>query len=278
MDIVKQLTSELNIREEQTANTLLLLKEGATIPFIARYRKERTGNLDETQIRTLDKKHRYYINLEERRETILESIKSQGKLTPELENKILSITNKTELEDIYLPYRPKKATRASKAHDAGLEPLARWIYELRDSHADLEGEASGFIKEHKGYGTPEKVIQGACDILAEELSDDADIRKWLRNLASRDGFFVSAARRGYASQKTKFQMYYDFREKTEKIASHRTLAMLRGEREKVLNLKLEIPEAKALTYLESCFINFPQFPWINRIFWIIKIIRMKQVS
>ncbi|HUU51461.1 MAG TPA: Tex family protein [Candidatus Heimdallarchaeota archaeon] len=258
MDIVKQLTSELNLREEQTANTLLLLKEGATIPFIARYRKENTGNLDETQIRTIAKKHRYYRDLEERRETILESIKSQGKLTSELEKKILSITNKTELEDIYLPYRPKKATRASKARDAGLEPLARWIYELRDSHADFEAEASGFINKHKGYGTPGKIIQGACDILAEELSDDAEIRKWLRELASREGSFVSAARKKYASQKTKFQMYYDFREKTDKIASHRTLAMLRGEREKILSLKLEIPEAKALAHLESHFINHPQ--------------------
>lgn len=258
MDIVKQLTSELNLREEQTANTLLLLKEGATIPFIARYRKENTGNLDETQIRTIAKKHRYYMDLEERRETILESIKSQGKLTPELGNKILSITNKTELEDIYLPYRPKKATRASKARDAGLEPLARWIYELRDSHADFEAEASGFINKHKGYGIPEKVIQGACDILAEELSDDAEIRKWLRKLASREGYFISAARKKYALQKTKFQMYYDFREKTDKIASHRTLAMLRGEREKVLSLKLEIPEAKALAYLESHFITHHQ--------------------
>ncbi len=258
MDIVKQLTSELNLREEQTASTLLLLKEGATIPFIARYRKENTGNLDETQIRTIAKKHRYYMDLEERRETILESIKSQGKLTPELGNKILSITNKTELEDIYLPYRPKKATRASKARDAGLEPLARWIYELRDSHADFEAEASGLINKHKGYGTPEKVIQGACDILAEELSDDAEIRKWLRKLAAREGYFISAARKKYALQKTKFQMYYDFREKTDKIASHRTLAMLRGEREKVLSLKLEIPEAKALAYLESHFITHHQ--------------------
>jgi uncharacterized protein len=258
MDIVKQLTLELNLREEQTAKTLLLLKEGATIPFIARYRKENTGNLDETQIRTIAKKHRYYMDLEERRETILESIKSQGKLTHELENKLLKIINKTELEDIYLPYRPKKATRASKARDAGLEPLARWIYELRDSYADFEAEASGFINKHKGYGTLGKVIQGACDILAEELSDDAEIRKWLRKLGSREGSFVSAARKKYASQKTKFQMYYDFREKTDKIASHRTLAMLRGEREKVLSLKLEIPEAKALTYLESHFINHPQ--------------------
>lgn len=258
MDIKKQLTSELNLRTEQVSNTLDLLAEGATIPFIARYRKERTDNLDETQIREIAQKYQYYKELDERRETILASIRSQGKLTSELEIKIHNTKNKTELEDLYLPYRPKKATRASKARDAGLKPLALWLHSLRENEADLLSKAKDFVDKDKGYDTPEKAIQGACDILAEELSDDADIRKQLRNLARREGFIVSTVKKQYTAKKTKFQAYYDFREKVNRIVSHRMLAMLRGEKEKVLNLKLEVPTAKSLTQLESFFIRYPQ--------------------
>jgi len=258
MDIIKQLTSELNLRIEQVSSTLELLAEGATIPFIARYRKERTENLDETQIRDIAQKYRYYQDLNERRDTILASIKSQGKLTPGLEKNIQGAMNKTELEDLYLPYRPKKATRASKARDAGLEPLARWLHELQERTADLLSKANEFINKEKGYDTPEKALQGACDILAEELTDNAGIRKQLRSLALREGFFVSTVKKQYTTQKTKFQMYYDFKEKVDRIVSHRMLAMLRGEKEKVLGIKLEVPTDKALTHLESFFIKYPQ--------------------
>ena len=258
MDIIKQLTSELSLRAEQVSSTLDLLCEGSTIPFIARYRKERTDNLDETQIRSIAQKHQYYKDLDERRDAILESIKSQGKLTPELEKTIQDVMNKTELEDLYLPYRPKKATRASKARDAGLEPLARWIHELQEETADLLSKAIEFSNKDKGYDTPEKTLQGACDILAEELSDDAGIRKQLRNLAMQEGLFVSSVKKKYASQKTKFQMYYDFKEKVDRIVSHRMLAMLRGEKEKVLSLRLEVPADKSLTLLESAFIKHPR--------------------
>jgi uncharacterized protein len=258
MEIVKQLTSELNLRVEQISNTLDLLADGATIPFIARYRKERTENLDETQISDIAQKYHYYKNLDERRDTILVSIKSQGKLTPDLERKIQNTINKTELEDLYLPYRPKKATRASKARDAGLEPLAHWLHDLQESAADLFSKAKDFINKDKGYDTPEKALQGACDILAEELSDDADIRKQLRSLALQEGFFVSIVKKKYSTQKTKFQMYYDFKEKVNQIVSHRMLAMLRGEKEKVLSLKLEVPADKSLTRLESVFLRHPQ--------------------
>jgi uncharacterized protein len=258
MDIIKQLTSELNLRIEQVSSTLELLAEGATIPFIARYRKERTENLDETQIRDIAQKYRYYQDLNERRDTILASIKSQGKLTPGLEKNIQGAVNKTELEDLYLPYRPKKATRASKARDAGLEPLARWLHELQERTADLLSKADEFINKEKGYDTPEKALQGACDILAEELTDNAGIRKQLRSLALREGFFVSTVKKQYTTQKTKFQMYYDFKEKVDRIVSHRMLAMLRGEKEKVLGIKLEVPTDKSLTHLESFFIKYPQ--------------------
>jgi uncharacterized protein len=258
MDIIKQLVSEFNLKTAQISNTLQLLREGATVPFIARYRKEMTDNLDETQIRGIERKNQYYLDLEERRDTILISIKSQGKLTPELEKKILGTLNKTELEDLYLPYRPKKATRASKARDAGLEPLACWIHELQEETADLLSKAAEFINEEKGYDTPEKALQGASDILAEELANDADIRKQLRSLALHEGIIVSTAKKQYATQKTKFQMYHDFNEKVDRIVSHRMLAMLRGEKEKVLSLKLEVPADKFLKQMESAFIRHPR--------------------
>jgi uncharacterized protein len=260
MDIIRQLSAELSLHAEQVTNTLNLLQEGATVPFIARYRKERTGNLDETQIRDIAQKWQYYQDLSERRDTILESIRSQGKLTPELETDIRNTTNKAELEDLYLPYRPKKATRASKAREAGLETLARWIHDLEEETADLVSQAEGFINAEKGYDTPEKALQGACDILAEEFSDDAGIRKQLRKLALQKGFFVSSVKKQHASQKTKFHMYHDFKEKVGQIVSHshRMLAMLRGEKEKVLNLKLEIPADACLSVLEHAFIRNPR--------------------
>jgi len=255
MDIIRQLSSELNLSENQVANTLSLLHDGGTIPFIARYRKERTGSLDEIQIRQIDKKCQYYRELEERRKTVLESIRSQGELSPELETKIRRVTNKTELEDLYLPFRPKKSTRASKAREAGLEPLARWLQDLKEKKADIMAKAASYINRERGYDNPEAALQGACDILAEELSDDADVRKWMREFSAREGFLVSAARRGFGTEKTKFHMYYDFKDRVKHISSHQMLAMLRGEREKVLSLKLDIPVEKALNYLESCAIK-----------------------
>jgi uncharacterized protein len=255
MDIAEQITSELNLKTSQVANTMELLQGGATVPFIARYRKERTDNLDETQIRSIAHKYRYYRELKERRQTILESIRSQGKLTPELERKIQMTTNKTELEDLYLPFRPKKATRASKARDAGLEPLGRWIHQLQEQIADILAEASKFINKEKGFDTAEKSLQGACDILAEELADDADVRKKLRVIALSEGILVSRARKSFADQKTKFHMYYDYREQANSIASHRMLALLRGEKDNILSLKLEVPAEKSLALMESAFIR-----------------------
>ncbi len=258
MDIVQQLATELDLEPERITNTLELLAEGCTVPFIARYRKERTKNLDETQIRAISQKYRYYKELDERRNFILESIESQGNLSPELEKKIRSAKNKTELEDLYLPYRPKKATRASKARGAGLEPLARWLHDLRESDADLYSKALGFLDRDKGYDTPEKALQGACDILAEELSDDAEVRKWLRQFALGEGFIVSEAKKEYSGQKTKFHMYHDFKEKLDRIVSHRLLAMLRGERAKILSLRIELDRNACLARLEAGFIKYPQ--------------------
>jgi uncharacterized protein len=258
MDIASQLCTEMNLAPAQVASTLELFNEQATVPFIARYRKERTGGLDETQIRDMQHKYEYYKDLDDRRTAILESIKEQGKLTEALEKKINATLSKTELEDLYLPYKPKRITRGKKAVDAGLEPLARWLSALEDSKSDLMAKAAEFLNAEKGFDTPEKVLDGACDILAEELSDDADTRKWLRELASKQGEMVSAVKKEFAEQKTKFAMYYDYRENVSQMPSHRVLAMFRGEREKVLSLVLEIPRDRALAFLNSRLVRFPQ--------------------
>ncbi|MFP4679385.1 MAG: Tex family protein [Chitinispirillaceae bacterium] len=258
MNIAQQLVIEFSLKDFQVKNTLELFDEGATVPFIARYRKERTGSLDEIQIRDLQHRYTYYKELEERRETILESIRSQGKLTPELEKKIKDTLSKTELEDLYLPYKPKRTTRATKAKDAGLEPLADWLYELTEPQADPLAKANEFLNSEKGIDTPQKAIQGAKDILAERLSDDADIRKWMRELASDEGELVSAVKKDFEKQKTKFEMYYEYREKVTSLPSHRILAMLRGEREKVLRLSLEIPSETVINRLDTILVKHPE--------------------
>jgi len=200
----------------------------------------------------------YFRELEDRRETILETIKAQGKLTSELETKINTTTNKTELEDLYLPYKPKRATRASKARDAGLEPLALWLLNLSDKEADIETFTATYINKEKGFETSEKTLSGAKDILAEDLANDSDIRKWLRKLAIDKGSFVSKVRKKFEDSKTKFQMYYDYQEQVKTIPSHRILGLFRGEKEKVLQLSLDIPEETALAHLESHLVKYPQ--------------------
>lgn len=258
MDILNQLSIEIALGSDQIEKTILLLDEGATVPFIARYRKEHTGNLDETQIRTIFHRMTYFRELENRRETILETIKAQGKLTVELETKINTTTNKTELEDLYLPYKPKRATRASKARDAGLEPLALWLLNLSDTSANIKDFSAPYINEEKGFESSEKAISGACDILAEDLANDSEIRKWLRELALNRGSFVSKVRKKFGESKTKFQMYYDYKEQVKTIPSHRMLGLFRGEKEKVLQLSLEIPEEPALAHLKSCLVKYPR--------------------
>jgi uncharacterized protein len=258
MNIKEQLITDFNFQPFQVENTLALFDEGATVPFIARYRKERTGTLDEIQIRDLLHKYTYYKELEERRLTIIESIQSQGKLTPELKAKIEATLSKTELEDLYLPYKPKRSTRATKAKDAGLEPLSRWIVDLQDVNCDLLAKAAEFLNPEKEVDTPQKALQGACDILAEELSDNADIRKWMRDLANTEGHVGSEVKKEFEGQKTKYEMYYNFKEKVTSLPSHRILAMLRGEREKVLRLSLVMPDDTATNYLASQLIKNPK--------------------
>ncbi len=251
MNISEQLVKDFDLKTFQVQNTLALFDEGATVPFISRYRKEATGSLDEIQVRDLEHKYEYYKELDDRRATILDSIRSQEKLTPELEKKINATLSKTELEDLYLPYKPKRITRGKKARDAGLEPLARWIHDLEAPEADIIAEASKYINAEAGFDTPEKALGGACDILAEELSDNADIRKWFREMAMEEGEMISKVKKDFEEKKTKFEMYYDYKEPVKAIPSHRFLAMLRGEKEKVLRLELAFPREKAIAYLES---------------------------
>ncbi len=258
VEIENQLSRELNIRPDQIHGALDLLTQGDTVPFIARYRKERTNNLNEIQIREIWDRYQYYQGLEERRRVILESIREQGKLSPQLEKRIQDTINKTELEDLYLPYRPKRKTRASRARDAGLEPLARWLFSLESGTASLDDHAESYINPERGIETTAQALKGAGDILAEEFSEDTGVRKYLRRLAGQSGRLVSRVKTKFSREKTKFQMYYDYSEPVSRIVSHRILAMFRGEREKILNLKLEIPDDKAIVFLENCFLHHPR--------------------
>jgi len=257
MNIAEQLITDFNLQPFQINNTLELIDEGATIPFIARYRKERTGTLDEIQIRDIFHKYAYYKELEERRATILESIASQGKLTDELSRKINATLNKTELEDLYLPYKPKRTTRATKAKEAGLEPLARLLTTISAGDADLESLATPFLNSEKEIDTADKALQGACDILAEELSDSAENRKWMRELAADEGTLTSDVKKDFEGKKTKYEMYYNFKENIATLPSHRILAMFRGEREKVLRLSLAMPVETSVRYLSQKLITNP---------------------
>jgi len=258
MNITAQLSSELRLQEPQVKNVLALFDEGATVPFIARYRKERTGSLDELQIRELMHRYVYYKELDERRQAILDSVREQGKLTPALENKINGALTKTALEDLYLPYKPERATRAAKAKEAGLEPLADRLLALTSERCDVLAEAAEFVNAEKGVGTPEKALAGAKDILAERLSDDADVRKRLRDAAAAKGVVVCAVKKEFAGQKSKFEMYYDYREKASAVPSHRFLAMQRGEREKILRLSLDLPADGAAERLCAALVKHPK--------------------
>lgn len=258
MDITAQLIEEFKFQPFQVINTLELFNQDATVPFIARYRKEKTGELNEIQIRDLLHRYTYFKELEERRTTILESIREQEKLTPELEAKINATLSKTELEDLYLPFKPKRKTRATKAIDAGLEPLAQWLLALEEVSADIVLKAAQFVNAEAGYDSAAKALAGASDIIAEQISDNAEIRKQLREVAETEGVIFSEVRKEWVDKKTKFDMYYNFREKVSSLPSHRILAMFRGEREDVLRLCLEMPRDAALPILEKELIAFPK--------------------
>ena len=254
LNIPQLLAKELSLSASQVQNALELFAEGATIPFIARYRKERTGSLDEIQLRDLSERFTYLSELEERKSAILEAIASQGKLTDELKAKIQSCLQKNELEDLYLPYKPKRRTRATIAREKGLEPLAEFIKSLNQRNAapaSLEKEAAKYISEEKGVKSVEDALKGASDILAEAVSEKAELRAYLRDYLINEGRFVSRIKDEYPEGSTKFEMYRNFQVKVKEIAPHNLLALFRGETEGVLNLELAFEEDVVLSYLES---------------------------
>lgn len=236
-----QVAEELGLSLMNVVSVLKLLLEGNTIPFIARYRKEATGNLDEVKLREIDDRYKYLTELEERKEAILKSIDSQGKLTEELKKKILDCTAKNILEDLYLPYKPKRRTRAMIAREKGLEPLAQLLMD-QPSGIDPLSVAEAYVDPEKGVEDVEAALAGARDIVAEVVAETAEIRGMIRDAFWEEGVVVSKVVEGHASEKTKFQNYYDFKEKVSTIPSHRYLAIRRGEREGILTLRIEIPD------------------------------------
>ncbi|WP_138505587.1 Tex family protein [Nostoc sp. PA-18-2419] len=254
LNIPQLVATELGLKSHQVQNALELLAEGATIPFIARYRKERTDEMNEVQLRDLADRYTYLTELEERKSVILNAIAEQGKLTDELKAKIASCLQKTELEDLYLPYRPKRRTRATLAREKGLEPLAEFIKSLNVKNAataSLEEAAAKYISETKGVKTAQEALKGAADILAEEIAEKADLRAYIRDYLLEEGVFVSRIKNDYPEGTTKFEMYRDYQIKVKNIAPHNMLALCRGETEKVLSFEIAFNEDTVLYYLES---------------------------
>jgi protein Tex len=263
MNIPQLLASELTLKPYQVENALQLFAEGATVPFIARYRKERTGEMNEVQLRDLLDRYTYLTELEERKAAILKSIAEQGKLTDALQQQIEACLQKNELEDLYLPYRPKRRTRATIAREKGLEPLATWIKSLNQPTAAavaLESEAAKYISEEKGVTTIEAALQGASDILAEEVSEQAHLRAHLREYLLDTGLFVSTVKPDFPEGTTKFEMYRQYQAKVKSIAPHNLLALCRGEAEGILDFDLTFDEDTVLAYLESEVMRSKQPP------------------
>jgi uncharacterized protein len=230
---------------------IALFDEGATVPFIARYRKEATGNLDEVQIRDIQEKAEYFRELEDRRESILASIEEQGKLTPELKAKIEATLEKNELEDLYLPYKPKRRTKASIAREKGLEPLAQYLWDQQAGEKPLDDLAATFISGEKGVASADEALEGARHIIAEWVSENAEMRKAVRQMMEEQGRVVSRAIEGAQDPEGKFQMYAEYSEPASKIPSHRMLAIRRGAKEGVLTFEIEVEEAQAVLMLKG---------------------------
>ena len=248
MDINQKLTEELGVKRWQTDAAVNLIDEGNTIPFISRYRKEVTGSLNDEQLRKLHERLVYLRNLEEKKEQVLSSIEEQGKLTEELKSQILEAQTQVAVDDLYRPYRPKRRTRAIIAKEKGLEPFAAFIM-LQQAQEPLEKTAAEYISEEKGLETAEEAIQGAMDIIAESISDNAEYRSWIRRLTMQRGKLLSVAKD--AEAESVYEMYYEFEEPVSKLAGHRILALNRGEKEKFLTVKVEAPEEDILRYLEK---------------------------
>ena len=252
MDINQKITEELGVKLWQVEAAVKLIDEGNTIPFIARYRKEATGTLDDEQLRKLYERLVYLRNLEEKKEQVLASIEEQGKLTEELKKQILEAQTQVVVEDLYRPYRPKRRTRATIAKEKGLEPLSTLIM-LQKTKESLEEVAKQYINEEKGVANVQEALEGARDIIAENISDEADYRSWIRKQTMQKGHIISSAKDEKAE--SVYENYYEFDEPVNRLAGYRSLALNRGEKEKFLTVKIEAPQEDILRYLEKKIIH-----------------------
>ena len=252
MEIIAVLAEELGIKKQQAEAAVKLIDEGNTIPFIARYRKEATGALNDEVLRNLYDRLNYLRNLEEKKEQVINSIEEQGKLTEDLKAQILAAETMVVVDDLYRPYRPKRRTRATIAKEKGLEPLAN-IISLQMTDQPLEVTAEEYINAEKEVNTAEEAIEGAKDIIAEFISDEADYRMYIRTLTMKKGRITSTAKDKEAE--SVYEMYYEFDDALAKLAGHRVLALNRGEAEKILTVKIEAPEEDILRYLEKKVIS-----------------------
>jgi len=251
-DITARIASELSVRQSQVESAIRLIDEGNTIPFIARYRKEATGGLDDQVLRELFDRLTYLRNLESRREEVRRLIEAQEMLTDEISEALDKAETLQEIEDIYRPFKPKRRTRASIAREKGLEPLAVIIYAQKPVKGDVFAIASEYINAEKGINTAEEAISGAMDIIAETISDNAEYRRFIRDITFREGVIITAAKK---EEDSPYRMYYDYKEPVAKIAPHRVLAIDRGEREEFLSVKIEAPEPRVIDWLKSRIIS-----------------------
>ncbi len=258
MSIIEIIANELKLTVDQVEKTVALIDEGNTIPFIARYRKEVTGSLDDTVLRTLEERLNYLRNIEKRRQEVKDLIEAQGKLTDELIAAIDAAATITEVDDIYRPYRPHRKTRASVAREKGLEPLAELILAQQDTYEPtIEEQAAGFINEELGVATAQDAIAGARDIIAESISDNAEYRKALRRQTFEHGALVSKAAK---EEDSVYSQYYDYCEPLKKVLPHRVLAINRGEKEEFLKVSITVAEDIVLNYLYNCVLTNPKSP------------------
>ena len=247
--IVQRVSKEVEISQKQVQNVIALVEDGNTVPFIARYRKEQTGALDEVQIRNILDSWNYLMNLEERKEEVLRLIKEQGKLTEELAAQIHQAKKLQQVEDLYRPFKQKRRTKATVAKEKGLEPLAQWL--LSFPRSDVKNEAKTYINEEAGVQSSEEAIQGALDIVAEQISDEASYRQWIRTTTVKDGIIVTSVKDPEKDEKNIYEMYYEYTEAVKRIVPHRILAMNRGEKDGILKVSIDAPTDRILTYLHK---------------------------
>ena len=257
--IIQLVQKELSdCRPKQLTTVLNLLNEGNTVPFIARYRKEMTGSLDEVQIREIEERYAYLENLEKRKTEVIRLIDEQGKLTPELEAEITQAVKMQQVEDLYRPYKQKRRTKATIAKEKGLEPLAKWLMQLTDG--EVQSEAEKYIDKEKEVSSAEEALHGAHEIIAEQVSDNAKFRTWIRSYTYNKGMYVSNVKDEQADEKGVYEMYYDFAEPVHKMVSHRILATNRGEKEDILKVFFQVDEAAILAYLDRQIVKNPASP------------------